>query len=163
MKFEVVVRDGRRFRLAVARTSQGVWIGWPGGARYFGPERAEAAAAGGAQGEVRAPMTGRVVAVQVRPGQVVSADEVLVILQAMKMEYRLTAPARGVVEKVHCAPGEMVDLGAALVTMAPVPEPEAATVEDPPAATAIAGAPRREALRRAAPARARPRRRARQR
>ena len=143
MKFEIAVRNGRRFRLAVARTSQGVWIGWPGGAKYFGPERAEAAAGGRAQAEVRAPMTGRVVAVQVRPGQIVPVDEVLVILQAMKMEYRLTAPGPGVVDTIHCAPGEMVDLGAVLVTMAPVPEPEAATV--------------------ASPARARPRRRARQR
>jgi pyruvate/2-oxoglutarate dehydrogenase complex dihydrolipoamide acyltransferase (E2) component len=99
-------------------------------------------------------MTGRVVAVQVGDGQAVSADEVLVILQAMKMEYRLTAPGPGVVERVHCAPGEMVDLGAVLVTMAPVPEREAATVEESRVTVP---------LRRAAPARARPRRRARQR
>jgi acetyl/propionyl-CoA carboxylase alpha subunit len=146
VRFEIVVRNGRRVRLAVARTSQGVWIGWPGGAKYFGPERREAAATGAAQSEVRAPMTGRVVAVPVRPGQVVPADDVLVILQAMKMEYRLTAPDGGVVERIHCAPGEMVDLGALLVTMAPVPE--AATVSATPAAM---------------PARSRPRRRARQR
>jgi biotin carboxyl carrier protein len=110
---------GRRIRLAVARTARGVWVGWPGGARFFGPERTESAAGPSATAEVRAPMTGRVVKVAVEPGRDVKADEVLVILQAMKMEYRLTSPRAGIVDKVFCAEGQMVDLGATLVALAP--------------------------------------------
>lgn len=107
-------------RIKVVRTPAGVWVGWPGGAKFFAPER-PGAAAGDADGasEVRAPMTARVVKVPARPGADVATDEVLVILQAMKMEYRLTSPRAGKVERIHCAEGDMVDLGATLVTLAP--------------------------------------------
>jgi len=121
VSFVHVEHEGRRLRLAVVRTARGVWVGWPGGSRFFGPERAESAAGPGAPAEVRAPMTGRVVKVAVAPGRVVKTDELLLILQAMKMEYRLTAPKDGVVETIFCAEGEMVDLGAMLVALAPAP------------------------------------------
>jgi len=121
MSFVHVEHEGRRLRLAVVRTARGVWVGWPGGARFFGPERGEAAAAPGAPAEVRAPMTGRVVKVAVEPGRAVVTDDLLLILHAMKMEYRLTAPRDGVVERIFCAEGEMVDLGATLVAIAPAP------------------------------------------
>jgi len=116
---EADARGGRRLR--VVRTANGVWIGWPGGAKFFERERPGAAAATGGDGpsEIRAPMTARVVKVAVGAGTEVAADEVLVILQAMKMEYRLTAPRAGRVEAIHCAEGEMVDLGKPLVTLAP--------------------------------------------
>ena len=114
-------------RIKVVRTPAGVWVGWPGGAKFFAPER-PGAAAGDADGasEVRAPMTARVVKVPARPGADVATDEVLDILQAMKMEYRLTSPRAGRVEAIHCAEGEMVDLGRPLVTLAPVPAPAVA-------------------------------------
>ena len=114
-------------RVVVVRVPNGVWVGWPGGAKFFAPERPgrAAGAAGPGDGdddgaaEVRAPMTARVVKVEVGSGTDVGADEVLVILQAMKMEYRLTSPRAGRVERIHCAEGEMVELGAVLVTLAP--------------------------------------------
>jgi acetyl/propionyl-CoA carboxylase alpha subunit len=121
MSFVQVEHEGRRLRLAVVRTARGVWVGWPGGSRFFGPERAESAAGPGAPAEVRAPMTGRVIKVAVVQGQAVKTDDLLLILQAMKMEYRLTAPRDGVVERVFCAGGEMVDLGVTLVALAPAP------------------------------------------
>ena len=55
----------------------------------------------------------------VAAGRPVRAREALVVLEAMKMEYRLTAPRDGVVESVSCAEGERVDLGRVLVTLAP--------------------------------------------
>jgi len=134
MTFVHVEHEGRRLRLSVARTARGVWVGWPGGSRFFGPERAESAAGPGAPAEVRAPMTGRVVKVAVAPGQAVTTDDLLLILQAMKMEYRLTAPRDGVIERVFCAEGEMVDLGATLVALTPAPAEAGA-----PRGTAAAG------------------------
>ena len=106
---------GRRLRLSAARAGQGVWIGWPGGAAYFEPEQRRLATAS-RQDEVRAPMTGKIVSIAVAPGASVAKDELLVILEAMKMEYRLTAPRAGEIAAVHCAPGELVDLGKALVS-----------------------------------------------
>lgn len=113
---------GRRVRLAVARSGPGVWVGWPGGSRYFGPEGREGTGcAAGRADEVRAPMTGKVVRLAAAPGRKVAAGEVLVVLEAMKMEYRLAAPRDGTVESVHCREGDLVDLGAVLVTLGPSP------------------------------------------
>lgn len=132
-------------RLRVVRTTSGVWVGWPGGAKFFERER-PGATARGADGdgpsEVRAPMTARVVKVAVGAGSEVAADEVLVILQAMKMEYRLTAPRAGRIEAIHCAEGEMVDLGRPLVTLAAPGSPGAGVAAGAPGATGATGAAR---------------------
>ena len=52
---------------------------------------------------MQAPLTGKVIEVAVNAGDEVGADQLLVVLEAMKMEYRLTAPAAGAVQSVHCA------------------------------------------------------------
>jgi len=72
--------------------------------------------AGGAQGGgLTAPMPGKVVALLAQPGQKVEKGAPLLILEAMKMEHTITAPAAGTV-KVFCyAAGEQVGDGAALV------------------------------------------------
>jgi biotin carboxyl carrier protein len=67
-------------------------------------------------------MTGKVVRVAAVPGGKVAAGEVVVVLEAMKMEYRLVAPRDGTVESVRCREGDLVDLGATLVTLGPAPE-----------------------------------------
>jgi biotin carboxyl carrier protein len=115
---EVDVR-GSKVRLAIVRAGEGAWISWQGHARYVGPERSAAAGPGVVEREVRAPMTGRVVKVAAVPGSSVRANEVLVVLEVMKMEYRLGAPRDGVVESVGCKEGDRVDLGHVLVTLAP--------------------------------------------
>ena len=43
--------------------------------------------------------------------------DVLVLLEAMKMEYRLSAPRAGVIESVNCVAGDLVDLGKLLVAL----------------------------------------------
>lgn len=114
MSWITVEYEGKTIRVAVARTADGVWVGWPGRAKFFGPERNEAAVASG-HDEIRAPMTGKVVKVSVKAGDAVKKGDVVVILEAMKMEYRLAAPHDGSVESVMCREGELVDLGKALV------------------------------------------------
>ncbi len=116
MSFVIVEKDGARRRIAVARTAAGVWVGWPGGATLLKPDRHQAHGAV-VDSEIVAPMTGKVVQVRVGPGQDVAADDVLVVLEAMKMEYRLTAPRAGKVARIGCKAGELVDLGATLVTL----------------------------------------------
>jgi biotin carboxyl carrier protein len=64
-------------------------------------------AAGG--GAVRAPMPGLVLDVLVDEGDEVAADQGLLVLEAMKMENELKAPAGGVVRAVHAASGAAVD------------------------------------------------------
>ena len=81
--------------------------------------RARSGGRGPESREIRAPMTGKVIKVIAAAGASVKANEVLVIMEAMKMEYRLAAPRDGVVEAVFCKEGELVDLGRALAVLAP--------------------------------------------
>ncbi|MDT3397851.1 5-oxoprolinase/urea amidolyase family protein [Streptomyces sp. B1866] len=92
--------------------------------------RAEAAAAPVAEDrpEVAVPDGGRVVAaefaasvwrVHVRPGDRVRAGQRLLALEAMKMEAAVEAPADGVVAEVLAAPGDQIEAGAVLLTLAP--------------------------------------------
>ena len=60
-------------------------------------------------------MPGKIIAVMVKPGQKVDKGAPLVILEAMKMEHTIAAPADGVVKEVHYAPGEQVLEGAELI------------------------------------------------
>ncbi len=68
---------------------------------------------------VIAPMTGKVVAIHVQVGDVVIEGQVVAILEAMKMEYRLTAPHQGTVSKIACIVGTLVDLGQAILMVDP--------------------------------------------
>jgi len=68
-------------------------------------------------GGLRAPMPGRVIAVQVADGAPVLRGQVLLVLEAMKMEHRITAPADGIVTRLHVAAGDQVANGALLVVL----------------------------------------------
>ncbi len=109
---------GRVRRLAIVRTGEGVWVGWPGRAKLFGPDRGGKETGDVREHEVCAPMTGRIVKVIAAPGARVRARDVLVVMEAMKMEYRLAAPRDGRVEAVRCHEGERVELGRTLVSLA---------------------------------------------
>ena len=78
-----------------------------------------APAASLAAGEpVKAPMPGVVLKVQVQQGQAVKAGQVLVILEAMKMENESVAPKDGTVAQIVAAKGASVESGAPLVILA---------------------------------------------
>ena len=66
---------------------------------------------------VRSPMSASVWQISVEPGQRVGAGERIVILEAMKMEFVVVAPASGIVEIVHCKRGGMVTAGQMLATV----------------------------------------------
>jgi 3-methylcrotonyl-CoA carboxylase alpha subunit len=68
-------------------------------------------------GSLAAPMPGRIVQVMSRPGEAVKKGQALLILEAMKMEHTITAPADGVVKEVHFGAGEQVLEGAELITI----------------------------------------------
>ncbi|MBI4042489.1 MAG: acetyl-CoA carboxylase biotin carboxyl carrier protein subunit [Deltaproteobacteria bacterium] len=70
-----------------------------------------------AENLIRAPMTGKIVKIAVKEGEAVGRGEVIVIFEAMKMEYPLTASHEGHVEKILTKVGEQVDLGKILVEM----------------------------------------------
>jgi 3-methylcrotonyl-CoA carboxylase alpha subunit len=62
-----------------------------------------------------APMPGKIIAVKVEPGAKVERGQALLVMEAMKMEHTIRAPADGVVEKIHYKVGEQVDEGVELI------------------------------------------------
>jgi 3-methylcrotonyl-CoA carboxylase alpha subunit len=66
-----------------------------------------------------APMPGRIVAIHVEEGMRVEAGQALLVLEGMKMEYTLASPATGVVTRVHCETGELVEAEVPLVDIDP--------------------------------------------
>ncbi len=75
----------------------------------------QAAGAAGGDGRVRAAMTGRVVAVLVKPGERVAAGQPVMTLEAMKMEHVHTAAVAGTVAAIDVAEGEQVTTGRIVV------------------------------------------------
>jgi propionyl-CoA carboxylase alpha chain len=71
-----------------------------------------------ASGSLKAPMPGRIRALMVTAGDAVEKGQVLLVLEAMKMEHRITAPRAGVVTAVHVALEEQVANGHALLSLA---------------------------------------------
>lgn len=68
--------------------------------------------------EIKAEMAGTVVAVVCNEGQAVAAETELLILESMKMEIPVVAPAAGVVVSLRVAEGDVVQQGDVLVAMA---------------------------------------------
>ncbi len=68
--------------------------------------------------EVRSPMQASVVSVEVGPGDIVEEGTLLCVLEAMKMEHRITAHRAGVVAAVHVTVGVGVERSVTLVTIA---------------------------------------------
>ena len=64
-----------------------------------------------------APMPGVVVSTEVEAGSSVVKGQLLLILEAMKMEHRITAPRDGTVSEMHVAKGDQVANGELLVRL----------------------------------------------
>lgn len=77
----------------------------------------EDAAAAAGSGRVVAPMPGLVVSVLVEPGQTVEAGQPLAVLEAMKMQHTLKAPARGTIAEVRIAKGQQLAAGTLMVAI----------------------------------------------
>jgi acyl-CoA carboxylase subunit alpha len=110
---------GRRHRLHVLAAGNRVWVQGPDGdvaltavPRFPDSERGETVAGG-----LVAPMPGTVLAVHVAPGDTVAQGQLLMIVEAMKMEHRITAPRAGTVSEVRARPGDQVNGGDLLAVL----------------------------------------------
>ena len=81
--------------------------------------KAATPAATGSEGSVKvnSPMPGKILSVKASVGQAVKRGEVIMILEAMKMENEICAPQDGTVATVECAAGDSVESGKVLVSM----------------------------------------------
>jgi 3-methylcrotonyl-CoA carboxylase alpha subunit len=116
--------DGRRQELVAVTTGKAFHIFIQGGnwkLEWIDPLDVAAESASG-HGSLLAPMPGRITAVLVEQGERVDKGAPLLILEAMKMEHKLSAPSAGVVRAFRCSLDDQVGEGAELVDF----EPEAA-------------------------------------
>ena len=75
-------------------------------------------------GTVSANIPGKVVTVEVEEGQHVTEGQVVLILEAMKMQNEIQAPVTGTVVSVQCSEGEAIEANVPLVVIEPEPSPE---------------------------------------
>ena len=109
----------------VTQSNSGVWVqqGLNPQALHVDDETllsASALAEGVFQAVVSSPMNGKVTQVLVQPGQQVEAGTVLVCLEAMKMEHRISAKTAAVVEQVHIKVGDQMKQKQAMVQLSPI-------------------------------------------
>ena len=109
--YDVTVEEGTGSTAGAAKAAA------PKAAAPKAAPKAEAPA--GAQGAVKvnAPMPGKILKVNVNAGAAVKKGDVLLVLEAMKMENEICAPQDGTVATVECAAGDSVESGKVLVSM----------------------------------------------
>ncbi len=110
--------DGVQRTLSVVSRGAAHWVQGAAGEVQLAelprfPEREREQAAGG----YLAPMPGRIVSVNVKAGQQVTAGELLVIVEAMKMEHAITCAEGGTVKEVRVAAEEQVEAGHVLLVV----------------------------------------------
>jgi acetyl-CoA/propionyl-CoA carboxylase, biotin carboxylase, biotin carboxyl carrier protein len=111
----VITAAGRTVRYAYASTGDGatVWLGRDGRTWAVREEEAASPRAGltaAADGTVRSPMPGTVIAVHVTAGERVTAGQPVLVVEAMKMEHTITAPIDGVITELAAKPGQQVTM-----------------------------------------------------
>ena len=120
--YEVEVEAGKAILLdeyvAISPMSTPAPVAAPVEAAPAAPAPAAAPAAKPVDGEaVESPMPGNILKVNVSVGQSVGQGDVLVVLEAMKMENEIMAPRAGTVAQVLVSKGSTVDTGAVLVVL----------------------------------------------
>lgn len=106
--YEVTVEEGASTGAAPAPAA-------PKAVPKAAPKAAAPVQAGSVQ--VSAPMPGKILAVKASVGQALKKGDVIMVLEAMKMENDIVAPQDGAVASINVAVGDSVEPGATLATM----------------------------------------------
>ena len=117
--YEVTVEEGFTGAASAPKAAAPKAAPAPAAAPKAAPAAPKAAAPAGAQGSVAvtAPMPGKILGVKASAGQAVKRGQVLLILEAMKMENEIVAPQDGTVATINVAVGDSVEPGATLATL----------------------------------------------
>jgi len=117
--------EGRLTRAHVALDGQRIFAALSGETYEFTlaeekQTRGSAEEPGKPSPEILSPMPGKILEVRVCEGAAVQSLAPLVVLEAMKMENVIEAPAAAVIKKIHVRPGDVVDVGQLLVELEPL-------------------------------------------
>ena len=120
MKTYTITVNGNVYEVTVEEgTSTGAVAAAPAVKKPVAAPAAKPAASTGAQGAVKvnAPMPGKILSVKASAGQTVSKGDVLMVLEAMKMENEVVAPQDGTVASIDVAAGDSVEAGTVLASL----------------------------------------------
>jgi biotin carboxyl carrier protein len=113
--------DGRLETVYVAGPTHDRWAFWNGQVYRFNLDEERSPARridrAGSRHTVTAPMPAKVVAVPVAQGQSIKKNDVVVVIEAMKMELPIRAMSDSTVVQVHCREGQLVDADAVLLEL----------------------------------------------
>ena len=114
-----LVSDGEKQSVAYAAgPANGRWVFLNGRIYVISTARSETARRGQDDDlALAAPMPAKVAAVNVSAGQQVTRGDVLIMLEAMKMELPIRAPRDGRIKTIACKPGELVQPGVPLLEL----------------------------------------------
>ena len=116
--YEVTVEEGFTGAASAPKAAAPAPKAAPAAAPKAAPAAAPAAPAGAAGAvAVTAPMPGKILGVKASAGQAVKRGQVLLILEAMKMENEIVAPQDGTVASINVNKGDTVNSGDVLVSM----------------------------------------------
>lgn len=115
-----VRRDGRRYVATVVWEGRRAWVHVGGRVILVEPGREESrrGSAAAESDALSAPMPATVARINVAAGDHVTNGDVILLLEAMKMELPIRAPRDGVISRVNCRAGELVQPGVPLVDLA---------------------------------------------
>ena len=119
MKNYTITVNGNVYNVTVEEGTTAGVVQAPAAAPKAAPAAPKAAAPAGAQGSVvvTAQMPGKILAVKANAGQAVKKGDVIMVLEAMKMENDIVAPQDGTVASINAAAGDAVEAGATLATL----------------------------------------------
>ena len=108
--------DGRKHKAVATKVGDVWWVHVNGHTMQF--EVIEpGASSSDDEGGLSAPMPGKILEVHVSEGQNVKSGDVLMVMEAMKMEHKIVASSDGKVESIHFKEGDQVPQGAELLTL----------------------------------------------
>ena len=111
--YDVTVEEGTGAVAPVAQTAAPKAA--PAPAKKAAPKAASAGAQGGVK--INAPMPGKILGIKANAGQAVKKGQVILVLEAMKMENEIVAPQDGTVASINVSVGEQVEAGAVIATL----------------------------------------------
>lgn len=114
--------DGKRYTVHVAKAGDERYVQLAG-ERYTlqkSDKRRKTSRGSQHAGDLSSEMPGQVLEVRVTEGEDVTSGQVLLVLEAMKMEIRITAPHDGTVTRLTVAQGDVVDRGQVLAEVVPM-------------------------------------------
>lgn len=117
MKNYRITVNGVAYDVAVEEMGEGAATSAPAAAPKPAEPKAAPAAAGAGAVKINSPMPGNILSVKASAGQAVKKGDVLMILEAMKMENEICAPQDGTIASVQVSAGDSVESGDVLVTM----------------------------------------------